>query len=108
MLAAACLLLATSASAQDYPQSPREYQKRIDANGDGRISVAEYVAYMSRGFHSMDTNGNGILEASEQPGGRGKPILLREFQDNLRHQFHQLDRDHDGYLSANELAQPPG
>ena len=80
----------------------------MDANGDGRISETEYVTYMSRGFLRMDTNSDGILEFSELPGGRGKPISLREFQDNLRRQFHRLDRNHNGYLSANELTQPPG
>ena len=103
-------LLSASAitAAQDYPQTPREYLRLMDANGDGRISEAEYVAYMSRSFLRMDTNGDGILESSELPGGHGRPISLREFQDNLRRQFHRLDRNHDGYLSARELAQPPG
>ena len=103
-------LLSASAitAAQDYPQTPHEYLRLMDANVDGRISEAEYVAYMSRSFLRMDTNGDGILESSELPGGHGRPISLREFQDNLRRQFHRLDRNHDGYLSAKELAQPPG
>ena len=96
------------AVAQGYPQTPREYLRLMDANGDGRISEAEFVEYMSRSFLRMDTNGDGILQSSELPGGRGRPISLREFQDNLRRQFHRLDRNHDGYLSAKELAQPPG
>jgi Ca2+-binding EF-hand superfamily protein len=102
------LLLCGAAGAQDYPQSPREYLKLMDANGDGRISEAEYVSYMSGDFRTMDSNGDGVLEASELPGGRGRPISLKEFQANLRRQFHRLDRNHDGYLSAHELAQPPG
>lgn len=102
------MMLATAARAQDYPQSPRDYLKMIDGNGDGRISEAEYLAYMSRRFYSMDTDGDGTLEAGELPGGRGRPISLREFQANLRRQFHRLDRNHDDYLSAKELAQPPG
>jgi Ca2+-binding EF-hand superfamily protein len=105
---ATLLLVSAIISAQDYPQTPREYLRLMDADGDGRISEAEYVAYMSRSFLRMDTNGDGILEPSELPGGRGRPISLREFQHNLRKQFHRLDRNHDGYLSAKELAQPPG
>lgn len=107
-VAGACLLLANAVGAQDYPTSPGEYLRRMDSNGDGRISEAEYVTYLSRGFLAMDRNGDGILESSELPGGRGKPISLREFQGNIRRQFHQLDRNHDGYLSAKELSQPPG
>lgn len=81
--------------------------RAMDTNGDGRISEAEYVAYMSQGFYRMDRNHDGVLEQDELPGGRGKPITLKEWQDNLRREFHKLDRNHDGYLSPQELAQPP-
>ena len=87
--------------------TPAEYLKQFDRNGDGRVSEAEYVAWMSRGFQRMDRDGDGVLEASELPGGRGNPITLKSFQDNLRRQFHRLDRNHDGYLSAHELTAPP-
>jgi len=87
--------------------TPAEYLKQFDRNGDGRVSEAEYVAWMSRGFRRLDRNGDGVLEASELPGGRGKPITLKSFQANLRRQFHRLDRNHDGYLSARELTAPP-
>ena len=80
----------------------------MDSNGDGKISEAKYVEYMSRSFLRMDTNGDGILESNELPGGRGRPVSLREFQENLRRQFHRLDRNHDRFLNAKELAQPPG
>ncbi|MFC5743136.1 EF-hand domain-containing protein [Dyella tabacisoli] len=104
---AALLLLPLIAAAQDFPQTPAEYLQRMDSNGDGKISEAEYVEYMSNGFRRMDSNGDGVLEADELPGGHGKPITLRSYQDNLRRQFHKLDRNHDGYLSAKELAAPP-
>ena len=108
LIAAALLLWAASVGAQGYPQSPREYLTLMDANGDGRISEAEYLEYMSRGFRGMDANGDGVLESDELPGGRGKPITLKEFQANLRRQFHHLDSNHDGSLNAKELSQPPG
>ena len=103
-----CLCLLTlPCAAQDFPSTPAEYLLNIDSNGDGKISEPEYVAYLSRGFQQMDSNGDGILEASELPGGHGKPITLKSFQDNLRAQFHRLDRNHDGYLNARELTAPP-
>ncbi len=97
-------LLSLPACAQN---SRSEYLQLFDSNGDGRVSEAEYIAYMSRSFRSMDVNGDGILETGELPGGRGRPITLQAYQDNLRQQFHRLDRNHDGYLSAKELTAPP-
>jgi Ca2+-binding EF-hand superfamily protein len=104
LVIAAALCMPLAALAQS---TPDEYLKLFDSNGDGKVSEAEYVAYMSQGFYRMDTDHDGLLESSELPGGRGKPITLKEFQDNLRHQFHQLDRHHHGYLNAQELTAPP-
>jgi Ca2+-binding EF-hand superfamily protein len=103
-LALAMLLASSATLAQD---TRSDYLQLFDSNGDGRVSEAEYLAYMSRGFQSMDSNGDGILETNELPGGRGQPITLKEYQDNLRRQFHKLDRNHDGYLNARELTAPP-
>ena len=104
ILVAIALLAPITALAQS---TPSEYLKLFDTNGDGKVSESEYVAYMSQGFYRMDTNHDGVLEPSELPGGRGKPITLKEFQDNLRTQFHKLDRHHHGYLNAQELTAPP-
>lgn len=102
------MLASATLAAQGYPQTPADYLRQMDGNGDGRISVAEYVAYMSRGFQRMDADGDGILEARELPGGRGRTVTLKSWQANLRRQFHRLDRNHDGCLDARELAAPPG
>lgn len=100
------MLLASSAT---LAQETREaYLQLFDSNGDGRVGEAEYLAYMSRSFRSMDNNGDGTIEADELPGGHGRPITLAAFQDNLRSQFHKLDRNRDGYLDARELTAPPG
>jgi Ca2+-binding EF-hand superfamily protein len=107
-LLAALALLAATASAQDFPRTPKEYLQRMDTNGDGKVDEAEYVRYMSQGFMRMDVNGDGVIDANDGPMRPGaRPIHLDEFQRNLIHQFHKLDTNHDGYLNARELAQPP-
>ena len=79
----------------------------MDTNGDGRVSEAEYVAYMSQGFYRLDRNHDGVLEPDELPGRHGKPVTLQAWQDNLRKEFRKLDRHHRGYLNEQELMQPP-
>lgn len=98
------LLSAGVARAQDSRQA---YLQQFDSNGDHRVDETEYLDYMSRSFMRMDINGDGVLEASELPGGRGQEVTLRSFQKNLRAQFHKLDRNRDGFLNARELTAPP-
>jgi len=101
-------LLCAVAHAHDYPASATAYLALFDGDRDGRISAREYVDYLSTGFRTMDANGDGVLDAGElPPGPRRTPRTLVAFQADVRAQFHRLDRDHDGYLSARELVQPP-
>ncbi|MDQ7997413.1 MAG: hypothetical protein AAGC76_16350 [Luteibacter sp.] len=105
---AATLLLTAAAQAQDFPRTPAEYLRRMDANGDGKVDEAEYVRYMSQGFLRMDVNGDGVLDANDGPMRPGaRPVRMEEFQRNLILQFHELDRNRDGFLNAKELSQPP-
>jgi Ca2+-binding EF-hand superfamily protein len=100
-VAAALLCLPVAALAQG------SLLHAMDTNGDGHVSEAEYVTYMSQGFYRLDRNHDGVLEADELPGGHGKSITLQEWQDNLRKEFRKLDRHHHGYLTEQELMQPP-
>ena len=110
MAAIACALLAAvlPCAAQGIANTRAEYLRMLDTDGDARVSSTEYVQYMSAGFSGMDSNGDGTLESAELPGGQGRAITLKEFQDNLRRQFRRLDRNRDGYLNARELTAPPG
>jgi Ca2+-binding EF-hand superfamily protein len=103
---AATLLLALPLAALAQNTASGLFQA-MDANGDGRVSEAEYVSYMSQGFYRLDRNHDGILEPEELPGGHGKPVTLQSWQDNLRKEFRKLDHHHHGYLTEQELMQPP-
>lgn len=99
------VLLAAPVMAQ--VQDTNQYLQRMDADGDGRVSPDEYLQWMLYAFDRMDRNGNGVLEADEQPGGRGKPILREEQRQVILARFARQDANGDGYLSARELMAPP-
>lgn len=84
-----------------------EYLKRMDTDGDGRVSLAEYLAWMSYAFDQRDRNGDGVLSADELPGGRGKPVTREEHIATLTARFKKQDANGDGWLSAKELLAPP-
>ncbi|MBB5014130.1 Ca2+-binding EF-hand superfamily protein [Rehaibacterium terrae] len=105
------LALAPAAVGAQFAATPDDYLARMDVDGDGRISLAEYQAWMTRGFRAMDRNGDGILQDDELPPGvilrPSQPRTLDAFLANLARAFERLDRDGDGFLDAAELAAPP-
>ena len=88
-------------------QTTGAYLSRMDADGDGRVSLAEYQDWMGYAFDGMDGNRDGVLSAAEQPGGRGEPITRAQHRDRLAERFRRQDANGDGYLDAKELAAPP-
>ena len=105
-LCVAMLLVGQPVAAQRW-QTTSDYQRQVDANGDGRVSPDEYIVWMSYGFEAMDRNRDGVLQSAEQPGSRGKPLTRAEHRANLVERFSRQDADRSGYLSAKELAAPP-
>lgn len=108
----ACVLFACAqpgfvltASAQ--VQRTSDYLSKMDVDADGKVSLAEYQDWMSYAFDAMDRNGDGVLTPDEQPGGRGKPVSRSEHRARLAERFAKQDLNHDGFLSARELAAPP-
>lgn len=101
----AVLAMACTASAQ----TRADYLRRFDADGDGRVSLGEYQDYMSRGFHAMDRNGDGVLSSAELPSGvRARTATTLEgHRRALARMFDLLDVDNNGFLDAVELTAPP-
>ena len=105
LLFCAGLLLAGGVPAQ--VERTGDYLARMDNDRDGRVSLAEYQAWMSYAFDGMDRNRDGVLSVDELPGGRGKPITREAHLAQLAERFRRQDVDRDGFLSAKELAAPP-
>ncbi|MGY0561329.1 EF-hand domain-containing protein [Luteimonas sp. A478] len=88
-------------------QATAEYLERMDTDGDGRVSLDEYLAWMTYAFQRMDRNGDGVLSTDELPGGRGQALTLAEHRARLTDRFNRQDANRDGFLDARELAAPP-
>ncbi|MBO9872888.1 MULTISPECIES: EF-hand domain-containing protein [Xanthomonas] len=104
-----CALFAggiVSAHAQPI-DSTTSYLQRMDRDGDGRVSLDEYLAWMSYAFDARDLDHDGVLSAAELPGGRGPSITRAQHLATLTARFRKQDTNGDGYLSARELAAPP-
>lgn len=94
-------------AAQAQVRSSGDYLAKMDADGDGRVSLAEYQDWLSYAFHAMDRDRDGVLSPAEQPGGRGKSLTLGEHQGRIAERFRKQDANRDGFLSRQELAAPP-
>lgn len=83
------------------------YLARMDSDGDGRVSLEEYLSWMTYAFQRMDGDGDGVLSGDELPGGRGGPVTLATHRARLTERFNRQDANRDGFLDARELAAPP-
>ncbi|GGJ96399.1 EF-hand domain-containing protein [Luteimonas terricola] len=106
------LLVGAAAAAVSLPATAQvtatgDYLERMDADGDGRVSLAEYLDWMGYAFREMDRDGNGVLTSAELPGGKGGPVTLQQHRARLAERFAKQDTNGDGLLDAKELAAPP-
>lgn len=101
------LCLGATAPAAAQVHDAGDYLARMDTDGNGRVSLAEYQAWMGYAFSRMDRDGDGVLAAHELPGGRGRPVSLAAHRAALAAAFARQDRNGDGHLDEAELAAPP-
>jgi hypothetical protein len=87
--------------------SSGDYLARMDIDGDRRVSLPEFQAWMGYAFERMDIDHDGIVSRSELPGGHGRAISLAEHRAALAARFARQDTNRDGRLDARELAAPP-
>lgn len=109
------------AQSQDQMQQLLANFDRIDANGDGVISRAEYRNVQAARWTEIDRNGDGYLSEDDFPRiavGRARTRLAEiahldangdgrisrdEFLNGPPLVFHQADRNGDGALSRSEV-----
>ena len=99
------MLFAAPAFAQVNATS--DYLARMDTDADGRVSLSEFLDWMSYAFDARDANRDGVLSADELPGGKGQAITRVQHRERLAATFRKQDVNRDGFLSAKELAAPP-
>lgn len=73
-----------------------------DANGDGRVTRPELLAYRAKQFGRLDRNGDGFIDAGDVPG-----IMASHFEPRLRMLVNQFDANHDGRVSHDEFVNGP-
>ena len=96
------LLLAGGAAAQ-----ADDYFAKVDLDGDGLVSLPEFLERMSFAFQQMDVDGDGVLEPHEQHIPNAKRLTLAEHHERFTAQFRRQDGNRDGGLSRAELLAPP-
>jgi Ca2+-binding EF-hand superfamily protein len=84
-----------------------DYFSKVDRDGDGRVSLPEFLERMSFAFRQMDVNRNDVLEPHEQHIPNAPTITLVQHHERFTAQFTRQDADRDGHLSREELLAPP-
>lgn len=97
----ALLLCGAAAAQQD------DYFARVDLDGDGSVSLHEFLERMSFAFRQMDVDRDDVLESHEQHIPDASPITLAEHHERFTAQFRRQDSDKDGRLSRREYLAPP-
>ena len=102
---ALCLAAAPEKGRPGGKPSLKQLFKRLDANGDGSLTEAEYVGRSRFGdtektrriFHASDANGDGKVTEAEY-------VDNRIVTDKAKEVFFWIDADDDGAMTRQEVA----
>lgn len=98
--AAMAVLTLAGAGAAIAQQAPRA--ARADANGDGRVSQAEFVGQRVQRLTAADANRDGSVTPEEM-----RAVMQARMAERQAARFDQLDTDRNGSLSRAEFTARP-
>ena len=93
--------------AQHHGETEGMMFKKLDTNGDGVISKAEFNAFNARHFRKLDTNNDGKLTPEELQGGHKQEMGHGDGTTHLDQRFNAADANHDGGLDREEASNMP-
>ena len=80
---------------------------RIDTDGDGMVSKAEWLAYQEKIFAALDKNGTGVVDEKEflSPSSDMATFATGGYARGLQTKamMHKIDTDGDGTVSHDEF-----
>jgi hypothetical protein len=117
MLISAALFVASLAHAEDmvsfatggYARGLRTMAEmhKIDTDGDGTVSKAEWLAYQEKVFAALDRNKTGVVDEKEflSPSSDMATFATGGYARGLQTKamMHKIDTDGDGTVSHNEF-----
>jgi Ca2+-binding EF-hand superfamily protein len=101
LLAAALSICALAQTAES--EHPSFYQlmlQKMDSNGDGRVSLDEYVAAASTRFKNIDVQNKGTVDANDIAAS---PVTLQRDQKIADAIVKRMDKDAKGYISQDDV-----
>lgn len=94
----AAVALAAGGAAAQQPSAGRPLVVRADADGDGRISQAEFIGRRLEHLRAVDADADGSVSIEERAAARQQRRAVRASD-----RFDRLDADKDGVVSRAEF-----
>jgi Ca2+-binding EF-hand superfamily protein len=119
LAAACCIALSTNLAHAEVKECDKNMQgqhsgqmenmtfKKLDTNGDGVITKAEFNAFNAKHFKKLDANKDGKLTPEELQGSHQQGAGYGSGTTHLDQRFNAADANHDGGLDREEAKEMP-